>query len=181
MGKRVENTVWKWRWCWLPESSPFTTGLFPKMSNSRLFQTKRVCRQHFSDLIKIAEIKLSKWVENTTGNCSKRVISPFPTVFSKDLYWRHVKNQELFGKSLNNNVFQKASSARLSKHKIVLFWVAGTDFRYIIWTPDNIKFQTGPITESIYRRHFIYTCSSTYGICLCKGRKHGGNRRKCWF
>ena len=24
-------------------------------------------------------------------NCSLRAISPFPTVFSKDLYWRHVK------------------------------------------------------------------------------------------
>ena len=29
-------------------------------------------------------------------NCSLRAISPFPAVFSKDLYLRHVKNQDLF-------------------------------------------------------------------------------------
>ena len=34
-------------------------------------------------------------------NCSLRAISPFPTVFSKDLYRRHVKKQGLFGKGLN--------------------------------------------------------------------------------
>ena len=33
-------------------------------------------------------------------NCSLRAISPFPVVFSKDLYCRHVKNQGLFGKGL---------------------------------------------------------------------------------
>ena len=33
-------------------------------------------------------------------NCSLRAISPFPTVFSKDLYCRHIKNQRLSGKGL---------------------------------------------------------------------------------
>ena len=33
-------------------------------------------------------------------NCSLRAISPFPEVFSKDLYCRHVKNQGLFEKGL---------------------------------------------------------------------------------
>ena len=34
-------------------------------------------------------------------NCSLRAISSFPIVFSKDLYFRHVKKQSLFGKGLN--------------------------------------------------------------------------------
>ena len=39
--------------------------------------------------------KFSKQVENTgkSRNCSLRVISPSPTVFSKDLYCRHVKTR----------------------------------------------------------------------------------------
>ena len=45
-------------------------------------------------------------------NCSLQTISPFPTVFSKDLYHRQRKNQGLFGKGLreklvhNENIHQ---------------------------------------------------------------------------
>ena len=44
--------------------------------------------------------KLSKRVENTGKriNCSLRAIYPFPTVFSKDLYCRHVKTGDCLGK-----------------------------------------------------------------------------------
>ena len=44
--------------------------------------------------------KFSKRVENTVGkgNCSLRAISPFPTVFSKDVYSKHVKTWGLLGK-----------------------------------------------------------------------------------
>ena len=44
----------------------------------------------------------SKRVENIVRkrrNCSLGAISPFPTMFSKDLYGRH-KNEGLFGKAL---------------------------------------------------------------------------------
>ena len=34
------------------------------------------------------------------GNCSLQAISPCPTMFSKDLYCRHVKTKGLFGKML---------------------------------------------------------------------------------
>ena len=46
--------------------------------------------------------KFSKQVEYTVGkrrNCSLRAISPFSTVFSKDLYCRHVKIRTCLGKS----------------------------------------------------------------------------------
>ena len=45
--------------------------------------------------------KLSKQVENTVGKgqkCSLRAMAPFPTVFSKDLYCRHVKTRACLGK-----------------------------------------------------------------------------------
>ena len=45
--------------------------------------------------------KLSKQIENTAGerrNCSLRAISPIPTVFSKDLYCRHVKTRAYLDK-----------------------------------------------------------------------------------
>ena len=44
--------------------------------------------------------KFSKRVENTVGKgkCSLRAISPFPTVFLKDLYCRHVKTRACLAK-----------------------------------------------------------------------------------
>ena len=45
--------------------------------------------------------KLSTRVENTVGEKEKLLvtrISPFPTLFSKDLYCRHVKNRACWGK-----------------------------------------------------------------------------------
>ena len=45
--------------------------------------------------------KSSERAENTVGKgeiARLRAISPFPTVFSKDLYCRHVKNRACMGK-----------------------------------------------------------------------------------
>ena len=44
--------------------------------------------------------KFSKRVENCVKrkNCSLQVISPFPTVFSKDSFCRHVKTMDCLGK-----------------------------------------------------------------------------------
>ena len=44
--------------------------------------------------------KMGRKHKGKRRNCSLRAISPFPTVFSKDLCYRHVKNQGLFGKGL---------------------------------------------------------------------------------
>ena len=46
-------------------------------------------------------VKFSKRVEKYCGkrrNCSLHVISPFPTVFSQDLYSRYVKTRACLGK-----------------------------------------------------------------------------------
>ena len=47
-------------------------------------------------------------------NCSLPAISPFPTVFSKDLYCRHVKTRALFGKGLKSLLWK--ADNRLTKN-----------------------------------------------------------------
>ena len=39
-------------------------------------------------------------------NCSSRAISPFPTVFSKGLYCRHVKTRACLGKGLQRSLLK---------------------------------------------------------------------------
>ena len=39
-------------------------------------------------------------------NCSLRAISPFPTVFSKDLYCRHVKTRACLGKGYDRSMLK---------------------------------------------------------------------------
>ena len=50
-----------------------------------------------------------KWVENTgkRRNCLSRAISPFPTVFSKDLNHRHVKTRACLGKGYMSHPLTK--------------------------------------------------------------------------
>ena len=48
-------------------------------------------------------------------NCSFQAISPFPTVFSKDLHCRRVKNQGLFGKGLPFPKQQILDSSKLKE------------------------------------------------------------------
>ena len=69
------------------------------MRNFRLFQTKTTADNNF-----ICDENGGKFFEreeNYIGkkrNCSSQAISPFPTVFSKDLYYRHVKTRACLGK-----------------------------------------------------------------------------------
>ena len=72
-------------------------------SKFRPFQIQSVCRRQFSiwwKWQKVLQMVRKHCVKRR--NCSLRAISPFPTVFSKDLYCRHVKIQGLFGKGLNS-------------------------------------------------------------------------------
>ena len=64
------------------------------MRSFRLFQTERVSRRQFQ--IREKWQKLLQMGRKQCGkgrNCSLRAVSPFPTVFSKDLYRRHVKTR----------------------------------------------------------------------------------------
>ena len=68
-------------------------------TNSRLFQTERLCRQQFKIWWKWQKVLLKGRKHcGKRRNCSLRAMSPFPTVFLKDLYCRHVKTRASFGK-----------------------------------------------------------------------------------
>ena len=78
-----------------------TISLALKLSqttNVRLFQTQNL-QTTISEFDESGRM-FSKRVENTgkTRNCSLRAISRFPTVFLKDLYYRHVKTRAGLGK-----------------------------------------------------------------------------------
>ena len=68
-------------------------------TNFRFFETGRVCRRQFWIQWKWQKVL---WKGRThcekMWNCSLRAISPFPTVFSKDLYCRNVKTRACLGK-----------------------------------------------------------------------------------
>ena len=72
------------------------------MTNFRLFQTERVCRRQFQLWWKWQTV-LQKGRKHCgkRRNCTLRAISPFPTVFSKDLYCRRVKTRACLGKGWN--------------------------------------------------------------------------------
>ena len=79
-----------------------TNGLILTLSqttNFRLFQTQRLCRRQFKTCLKWQKV-LQKDRKHCgkRRNCSLRAISPFPTVFSKGLYCRHVKTRACLGK-----------------------------------------------------------------------------------
>ena len=70
-----------------------------QMTNFRLFQTERDCRQQFKFDENREELskKVRKHCEKRR-NCSLGAISPFPTMFSKELYSRDVKTRAYLGK-----------------------------------------------------------------------------------
>ena len=60
--------------------------------------------------------KFSKRVENTVGKVEiacLRAVSPFPTVFSKDFYCRHVKTRVCLGNALTHT-YQPAQCVALA-------------------------------------------------------------------
>ena len=67
----------------------------------RLFQTERVCRRQYQFWSKWQNVfQTGRKRCGKRRNCSLWAISPFPSVFSKDLYCRHVKTRACLGKGL---------------------------------------------------------------------------------
>ena len=68
-------------------------------TNFRHFHTERFCRRQFEFWLKWRKVlKKGRKHCGKRRNCSLQAISPFPTVFSKDLYCRHVKTRACLGK-----------------------------------------------------------------------------------
>ena len=68
-------------------------------TNFRLFQTEKRCRRQFHiwwKWLKAFQTDRKHCVKRK--NSSLRAISPFPTVFSKDLYCKHVKTRDCLEK-----------------------------------------------------------------------------------
>ena len=71
-----------------------------------LFQTGWFCRRQFKIWWKWQKVfQMDRRHYGKRRNCAFRAISPFPIVFSKDLYYSHVKTRDCFGKGLNLNIF----------------------------------------------------------------------------
>ena len=68
-------------------------------TNFRLFQTERVCRRQFQIPQKWQKaLQTGRKHCGKRSNCSLQAISPFPTVFSKELCFRHIKTRACLGK-----------------------------------------------------------------------------------
>ena len=75
-------------------------------TNFGLFQTYRGCRRHFQIWWKWHKVlQMRRKHCGKRRNCSLRAISPFPTVFSKDLYCRHVKTRACLGKGYGLSIY----------------------------------------------------------------------------
>ena len=86
---------------------------FSQTTSFRFFQIQRVCRQQFQSWWKWHKVLLkSRKHCGKRRNCLLRAISAFLTVFSKDLYCRHVETRAYLGKgcvvtsSFNSVVYQ---------------------------------------------------------------------------
>ena len=77
----------------LDQGNPFTNDKIWTFPNWKNLQAT------ISNLMKNGR-KLSKWLKTLweMRNCSSRAISPFPTVFSKNLHCRQVKTRACLGK-----------------------------------------------------------------------------------
>ena len=88
-------------WCWLVGSGLGWCYVIYSFQNNILLDYSKL-KEFTDDNFKVDEngIKLYKWVENTgkRRNCSLQGISPFPTVFSEDMYCRDVKTRACLGK-----------------------------------------------------------------------------------
>ena len=89
------------------EPCPDKRGLNP-FPNDKFYTSK--LPEFAEDNLKFDENggKFSKRVENTMEkrrSCSSRAVSPFPTVFSKDLYCRHIKTRACLGLGKGKCIF----------------------------------------------------------------------------
>ena len=68
-------------------------------TNFRIFQNESVCRRQFQIRYKWQKVlQTGRKQRGNRRNCWLPAISPFPTVFSKDLYCRHIKARACLGK-----------------------------------------------------------------------------------
>ena len=107
--------------CNLFQFGPGNGLTLSQTTNFWLFQIERVCRRQFQigwKWQKALQMGRKHWGKRR--NCSLWAISPFPSVFLKDLYYRHVKSRVCLEKGevklflLSANAFNVDQSQNLS-------------------------------------------------------------------
>ena len=89
----------------------YTCLTLSETPNFRPFQTERVYRRQFQTCWKWKKvIQTGRKHCGKRRNCSLRAISPFPTVFSKDWYSKHVKTRPCFGKGETQSICRRRSA-----------------------------------------------------------------------
>ena len=126
-------------------------------TNFRLVQTERVCRRQFQIWWKWQKIlQTGRKHCGKRRDCSLRAISPFPTLFSKDLYCRHVKTR-----ACNWNKILISFGANWTLYQSTSFLT----FQNLKAFADD-KRNVARLMEWVIER---------------KNGKHCGKRRKCWL
>ena len=100
----VKPRFWEWvvltlYWTFLDMTTYRRCLTLSQTTNFRLFQIQRLCSWQFQMWWKWQKVfQMGRKHCGKRRNCSLPAISPFPTVFSKDLYCRHVKTRACLGK-----------------------------------------------------------------------------------
>ena len=124
------------------------------MTNFRHFQTEGICRRQFRIWWKWQKlVKTGRKHRGKRRNCSLWAISPFPTVFSKDLYCRHCKKTRLVWEHLSNRTANNALCNRTKCLTLYHNWVL-TNRRNLLetlWKKEQIL-----ITSIFFFFHNVY-------------------------
>ena len=90
-------------------------------TNFTLFQIQRDCRRQFQSWWKWKKVlQAGRKHCGKRRNCSLRAISPFPTVFLKDFYCKHVKTRPCLGKGLKSILMRGGEEASKTGWKIYM-------------------------------------------------------------
>ena len=144
-------------WCIVLSLLCLGNGLFTKQSgvfthsqttNLRLFQTKRDCIQQFQMWQKLQKIlQMGRKQCGKMRNCSLWAISPFPALFSKDMYCRLVKTRACLGKG------EGTCKIRLSN---------------VLWGKQNAGNQQFYAPASLDWGHIVFGLSDCRCICFVR-------------
>ena len=138
-------------------------------TNFRPFQTERGSRRQFQIWWKWKKvIEMGGKHCGKRRNCSLRAISPFPTVFSKELYCRHVKTRACLGKGLKTiqSINQPVGLPENSRKSVHFIHVR--DLSLLIVNLDRELFMTVYFESSINLNTIIFNGFRYWKIASCE-------------
>ena len=143
-------------------SPRFVSLTISQMAKFRLFQTKRVCRRQFRIRWKWQKVlEMGKKHCGKRRNCLLRAISPFPTVFSKDLYCKHIKARACLGKFVFFIVPQKKCFVGMLESACLSICVS-----ICVQNTSNFVWQTPTVLLQLYLS-FAHTLITNWSFARC--------------